>query len=191
MVGARIITLTALLNALVVDGMAVRGTRPLRSAVPRMSAADEWPPPMDAVHVFSVSFGENEELPMQLALTQMPDARGAELVPEWKQKYANMGELAERMLSLAREGGMAQDSATPFGFYLDGVDGDEHGLALVRFVSDASDPVHKLMVIDAVLCSPAMPEQAWPPMHSAMVRSLHAIGEANEMTVQSWAEYGI
>ena len=174
---------------LAVDGMAIQGTHPARSAMPRMSAADEWPPPLDAVHVFSVNFGHDEELPMQLALTQMPVDKGAELLPMWKHKYADMGELADHMLSLAREGG--QTSGTPLGFYLDGVDGDEHGMAVVRFVADAADPVHKLMIIDAVLCSPSMPQQSWPPMHSAMVRSLHAIGEANEMTVQSWVEYDI
>ena len=83
-----------------------------------------------------------------------------------------------------------------FGAYLNGVEGDEHGIALVRFEDDSSSSnelgEQKLMLIDQVTISPrVLPVQFRPALQDAVVQSLRAIGEANGMLVRLLADYDV
>ena len=150
-----------------------------------MRTPSEWPPPLDAVHVFSVSIGD-EKLP--LALAQVPPPKAAAILALWDVGYAQLQprNLVDQMLAGARQ--QVDSSVTSFGAYLDGVDGDESAIARVRFERDSSGIRQDTMILDAVLCSPSMPQQLLGSVHSATVQALYAIGEAHRMNVRSWKE---
>ena len=60
-------------------------------------------------------------------------------------------------------------SGMTFGAYLNGVDEDEHGIALVRVESDASETrEQKVMIIDTVAISPLLPPQYRPALEAAV-----------------------
>mmetsp|Transcript_41744 Transcript_41744/g.73417 ORF Transcript_41744/g.73417 Transcript_41744/m.73417 type:complete len:206 (+) Transcript_41744:97-714(+) len=160
--------------------------RPHRTTVsPRMQVGSEgtWPPPLDAVHVFDVTIAGVKEK-QRLVLTQIPTEKNRPVLALWKFAYAHeMGGGEERLAradsELRAELALAVESSV-FGVYLNGVDGDEHGLALIRFERDA-------MNIDTVLVSPRIPPQMRPQLQEAVVESLTALGEANGMTVRLFA----
>lgn len=177
-----------------------RPTRALRVVAPRMDssqddveAAPTWPPPLDAVHVFNIAFGSEK---VKLALSQITAERSAAILPLWKLQYSTEdNDDGRRMFSGARGGGAAPSAATArvFGAYLNGLDGDEHGIAIVRFETDthADGVVERLMIIDGVLISPQMRRQFRPPLHSAILQSLFALGEANQLSIRSWTDYDV
>ena len=48
----------------------------------------------------------------------------------------------------------------------------------------------KVMIVDTVMVTPiGVPEPMRAPLQQAVVASLRAIGEANEMTVRLWTDY--
>lgn len=153
------------------------------------------PPPLDTgvVHVFDVSLGGADTA--KLALTQVPSEKKGVLAL-WRFMMAHeAGGEADRLErardELQAEMALAADSSV-FGAYLNGsVDGDEHGLALVRFEGADEDDGKQIMIIHTVLISPMMPEQMRPALQQMVAQSLRAIGEANGMCVRLWAEYNI
>ena len=175
------------------QGAHISGTglaRPLRTVAPRMQDAATWPPPLDAVHVFEVDYGGSENA--KIALTEAPAEKRAVLAL-WRFMYAHEAGGGEELLArtdaeLRAELSLAAD-ATVFGAYGNGVDGEEHGLALVRFQRDDED--EKLMIIDTVVSSPKLPPYIRPTLHDAVVQSLRAIGDANGMTVRLWSDYDV
>ena len=103
-------------------------------------------------------------------------------------------QMARAEVELRAELGLAKDSSSvTFGAYLDGVEGEEHGLALVRFETDTSSLAtgrdRNVMIVDRVLISPAVAIQSRAPLHAAVVQSLHALGEASDLRVRLWTEY--
>lgn len=166
-------------------------SRVRRTATPPSMQLDfafsgDWPPPLDAVHVFDVSIGGKEK--SRLALTQVSEEKKAVLAL-WKFAYAYEAGGGEERLARAKselqaEFSLAEESYI-FGAYLNGIDGDEHGLVLVRFESDTrivGEP--RIMNIDTVMVSPRLPLQSRAVLQGAMVQSLRMIGEANGMTVR-------
>ena len=126
------------------------------------------------------------------------------LLPLWKLQYGqDRTDLVIQMLEHARQGGIAPDTASgmAFGCYLDGVDSIDaknlalddivHGMAVVRIEEGTSPIDEKIMIIDAVLVSPAIPQRSWPQVHLGILQSLHAMGKAHKMDVQSWTEYDV
>mmetsp|Transcript_8468 Transcript_8468/g.17042 ORF Transcript_8468/g.17042 Transcript_8468/m.17042 type:complete len:209 (+) Transcript_8468:56-682(+) len=152
---------------------------------------------VDVVHVFTVGFGNEGEA--RLALTQVTSEKGAVLLPLWRFAYEHeagggVDQMARAEVELRAELGMAKDaSSIMFGAYLNGVDGDEHGIALVRIETDTSPLAtgrdRNVMVVDRVLISPAIPIQNRAPLHAALLQSLHALGEASDLRVRLWTEY--
>jgi hypothetical protein len=170
--------------------------RPLRAAAPRMESGG-WPPPLDFVHMFRVDFGGTRKA--RLALTPVSNEKRAVLMSLWRFMYeheaqggdaeavARTGDELRAELSLA-----ADASGKAFGAYLDGeVDGDEHGIALVRFEDEFESSKRQVMIIDKVMVSPALPPQYRPPLEAAVVQSLRVIGEANEMNVRLWTDFDV
>jgi hypothetical protein len=138
---------------------------------------NEWPPPLDAVHVFSISFPTGPQL--NIALSQMPNAEAAALLPIWKLQHdsepdgmapASIGEVSIRPTSV------------PFGVYLNGVDAPANALSFVQF--ETSEEQTKLMIIESLILAPTVPPQLRAPLQGAVARVLVAMGEAQGMTVQ-------
>ena len=201
--------------------------------------SQSWPPPLDAVHTFTLSMGGGKER-VSLALSQVSNEKtsgepggldhvtferwivslpmflrcspegahsttpSAALLPLWKLQYGqDRTDLVIQMLEHARQGGIAPDTASgmTFGCYLDGVDSIDaknlalddivHGMAVVRIEEGTSPIDEKIMIIDAVLVSPAIPQRSWPQVHLGILQSLHAMGKAHNMDVQSWTEYDV
>ena len=168
------------------------------------TSSSVWPNGLDndAVHVFNV--GDIGGKPLKMALTQVSDEKRAQLA-FWRFMYEHeagnddpsqltrvQAELRAQM-ALAASAGAA---GVTCGAYLNGVDGDEHAIALVRFESpdDSADDDGagggKVMIIDTVLVTPVgVPPQMRAPLKDAVVASLRAIGEANKMTVRMWSDY--
>jgi hypothetical protein len=183
---------------------AARAPRPLRAWTTRMQEvqASSWPPPLDAVHVFNVG-GEQQQ---QMALTSLSaEKRG--VLAFWRFLYehesgTNTSQLAKARAELQAELALASSSTgMMFGVYLDGLDSDEHAIALVRFesgmdfdLSGSSERVEepgKIMIIDRVMVSPALPPQLRPGLQDTVVQSLRALGHAHEMNVRLRADFGI
>ena len=167
------------------------------------TSSSVWPNGLDndAVHVFNVGDGGK---PLKMALTQVSDEKRAQLA-FWRFMYEHeagnddpsqlarvQAELRAQMALAASAGAAGVTCAA----YLNGVDGDEHAIALVRFESpdDSADDDGagggKVMIIDTVLVTPVgVPPQMRAPLKDAVVASLRAIGEANKMTVRMWSDY--
>ena len=171
----------------VADGyfLAARPQSP-RAATPRMDAPT-WPPPLDAVHIFEMTYGK-EGQKTNLAMTPVANEKAAALLPLWKLVYADeKSKMANKLLASVRPGATpGEQSGMTFGCYLDGVDGDEHGVALVRFETEA-----KLMIIDAILISPSVNQHAWHELHTGINQALVAVGEAHGMAVNPWTVYDV
>ena len=184
-------TLLTLLGVSQVAGyfLAARPAQPTRAAMPRMESPSEgsWPPPLDAVHIFKMTYGPDRKK-TNLAMTNLATDKAAALLPLWKLQYAHeKGNMARNLLASVRPGATpGEETSMTFGWYLDGVDGDEHGVALVRFESEA-----KVMIIDAILISPSVNQHAWHELHSGINQSLVAIGEANGMSVRPWTDFDV
>ena len=168
------------------------------------TSSSVWPNGLDndAVHVFNV--GDIGGKPLKMALTQVSDEKRAQLA-FWRFMYEHeagnddpsqlarvQAELRAQMALAASAGAAGVTCAA----YLNGVDGDEHAIALVRFESpdDSADDDGagggKVMIIDTVLVTPVgVPPQMRAPLKDAVVASLRAIGEANKMTVRMWSDY--
>lgn len=186
-----------LLQLLMVDvagfSVGARQHAPLSRVQPRTTAplmqGNTWPPPLDAVHVFKIQIGDDEA---PLAVKQVAAEKRA-MFALWSFVQANeegggAARLAQTDAKLRAQLGMAEGSPM-YGAFLGGVDREEHGLALVRLEEEERD--QKVMIIDAVLISPAVPKQIRPSLRTAVVRSLRAIGEANQMNVRLLADYGV
>ena len=73
-----------------------------------------------------------------------------------------------------------------FASYLNGVENDEHTIALVRYQDTESE---RCMIIDDVLVSPTLTPQDRQPMCKAVLMALGALGKANGMRVRLWTEF--
>ena len=167
------------------------------------TSSSVWPNGLDndAVHVFNV--GDSGK-PLKMALTQVSDEKRAQLA-FWRFMYEHEAgnddpsQLARVQAELRAQMALAASAGAAgvtCGAYLNGVDGDEHAIALVRFESpdDSADDDGagggKVMIIDTVLVTPVgVPPQMRAPLKDAVVASLRAIGEANKMTVRMWSDY--
>lgn len=163
-----------------VAGYAPAARTSLAATASRSRAAalmNEWPPPLDAVHVFSISFPTGPKL--NIALSQMTNAEAAALLPIWKLQHdsepdgmapASIGEVCIRPTSV------------PFGIYLNGMDAPANALSFVQF--ETSEEQIKLMIIESLILAPTVPPQLRAPLQGAVARVLVAMGEAQGMTVQ-------
>ena len=171
-----------------------RPAAPLRAAAPRMQ-----PSALDCVHVFTVDFGGSTEA--KLALTQVPTEKSRSLLTLWRFMHeheagadpAKMGRVADELRAEAALG--AGLPGVAFGAYLDGVDGEECALALMRIESESDVPgsssEKKVLIIDRVLASPAIRKQNRPQLLSAVVESLRVIGGFDQMSVRLLTEYDV
>ena len=166
------------------------------------TSSSVWPNGLDndAVHVFN--FGDGGK-PLKMALTQVSDEKRAQLA-FWRfctstRPATTTPPIGPRAAELRAQMALAASAGAAgvtCGAYLNGVDGDEHAIALVRFESpdDSADDDGagggKVMIIDTVLVTPVgVPPQMRAPLKDAVVASLRAIGEANKMTVRMWSDY--
>lgn len=149
----------------------------LSRAAARMS--NEWPPPLDAVHVFTI--GSEKGPKLKLALTQIPTAEAAALVPLWKLQYGHepVGTMPAYRIGEVTLG----TESVPFAAYLDGVESPANAIALVRFETSEEEQ-SKLLVIESMILSPTCPPPFRAPLLGAVTRVLCALGEAQGLTVR-------
>ena len=166
----------------------------LRTAIPPRASviSMEQPGPFstDCVHVLDATLGDGRP-PCRLALMRVPDDRRATLAL-WRHAYeyelgGDAGRLARADAELRATMALCTGpSSMTFGGYLDGLDGEEDAIALVR-VEEAS----KVMIIDALLVSPARPTPVRPALHAFVVQSLRAIGASEGMSVRLWTDFDV
>ena len=128
---------------------------------------------------------------------QVPSEKRAALFPFWSfmheheagadpEGLACAGDEIRAQLALA-----AGSHGMTFAAFLNGVEDDEHGIALIRLEDDIERLLPQVMIIDKILISPALPPSYRPFLQEAMVQSLRMLGEANGKKVRLWTDYDI
>ena len=169
--------------------MIIRPAHPLRNRAARMQSP---PSPLDAVYCFDFVFGGGSKK-AKLALTQVPSEKKG-LVAFWRFAHEHQAggtpqRLARAEQELRAELALAAD-ASVFGAYLNGVDGEEHGLALVRF-ENGSGSASDIMIIHNVLISPCIMPDVRSELKEVVLKSLRALGSAHQMNVRLWSDFDV
>ena len=179
-------------------------------AVPVMQGVDaaeddSVPAVDDTVHVFNIGHDSKSGEPLRMALTQVSNEKRA-MLAFWRFMYeheagGDPNKLARAQAELRAQMALAASAGSAgvtIGGYLNGVDGDEHALALVRIEGESPESMadasgaKSVMIVDTIVVTPVgVPAQMRDPLHKAVIASLRALGEMNGMAVRLWTDYDI
>ena len=154
-------------------------TPALSRAAARMS--NEWPPPLDAVHVFTIGSGSGPKL--KIALTQISNAEAGALLPLWKLQYGQRYEPVGTMPAYRIGEVTMGTESVPFAAHLDSVESPANAIALVHFETSEEEQMN-LMVIESMILSPTCPPPFRAPLLGAVTRVLCTLGEAQGLAVR-------